>query len=50
MEVSNLTIAVLAFNALLGLALPLGLLLFLRKKLPSSVAPFFAGCLTFFWR
>lgn len=39
MEVSNLTIAVLAFNALLGLALPLGLLLFLRKKLPSSVAP-----------
>lgn len=48
MEVSNLTIAVLAFNALLGLALPLGLLLFLRKKLPSSVAPFFAGCLTFF--
>ena len=48
MEVSNLTIVVLAFNALLGLALPLGLLFFLRKKLPSSVMPFFAGCLTFF--
>ncbi|MGM9604286.1 MAG: YhfC family intramembrane metalloprotease [Faecousia sp.] len=48
MEVSNLTIAVLAFNALLGLVLPLGLLFLLWKKLPSPVTPFFAGCLTFF--
>ena len=48
MEVSNLTIAVLAFNAVLGLALPVGLLIFLWRKLRSSVMPFFAGCLTFF--
>lgn len=48
MEISNLTIGVLALNALLGLALPLGLLFYLRKKLPSPVTPFFAGCLTFF--
>lgn len=48
MEISNLTIGVLALNALLGLALPLGLLFYLRKKLPSPVMPFFAGCLTFF--
>lgn len=48
MEISNLTIGVLALNALLGLSLPLGLLFYLRKKLPSPVTPFFAGCLTFF--
>lgn len=47
MQISNLTIAVLAINALLGLALPLGLLLFLRKKTGCAFAPFFAGCLTF---
>lgn len=47
MEVSNLTIAVLALNTLLGLAIPLGLLLVLRRKLPSPVLPFFAGCATF---
>lgn len=48
MQVSNATLAVLALNALLGLAIPLGLLLFLRKKSGSPVMPFFAGCLTFF--
>lgn len=48
LHISNLTIAVLAINALLGLALPLGLLLFLRKKTGCAFAPFFAGCLTFF--
>ncbi len=48
MEISNLTIGILALNVLLGLALPLGLLFYLRKKLPSPVMPFFAGCLTFF--
>ncbi len=48
LHISNLTIAVLAINALLGLALPLGLLLILRKKTGCAFAPFFAGCLTFF--
>ena len=48
MQVSNLTLAVLGLNAVLGLALPLGLLLVLRRKLNASVVPFFVGCLTFF--
>ena len=47
MGISDLTIAVLALNTLLGLALPIGLLLILRKKTGCSVMPFFAGCVTF---
>lgn len=47
MVVSDLTVAVLALNALLGMAIPLGLMLVLRKKLPCSVVPFFVGCLSF---
>lgn len=47
MGISDLTIAVLALNTLLGLALPIGLLLFLRKRTGCAVMPFFAGCVTF---
>ena len=47
MQVSNLSLAVLGLNTFLGLALPVGLLLVLRKKLNCSIMPFFAGCVTF---
>lgn len=47
-QIPNLTIAILAFNVFVSLALPLGLLLVLRKKLGASTVPFWAGCVTFF--
>lgn len=48
MQIPNLTVAVLALNVFLSLALPLGLLLVLRKKFGASTVPFWAGCITFF--
>ena len=46
--IPNLTIAVLVFDVLLSLALPLGLMLVLRKKFHSSIIPFWVGCVSFF--
>lgn len=47
LHIPNLTIAVLAFDVLLSLALPLGLMLVLRKKFRISTAAFWAGCAVF---
>ena len=46
--IPNLTIAVLVFDVLLSIALPIGLMLVLRKKLHISTTAFWAGCATFF--
>ena len=48
LHIPNLTIAVLVFDVLLSLALPLGLMLVLRKKFHSSIIPFWVGCVSFF--
>lgn len=45
--IPDLTIAVLVFDVLLSLALPLGLMLVLRKKFRISTAAFWAGCAAF---
>lgn len=45
--VSNLTIAVLAICALLGLLLPIGTLIYLRKKYQATYKSFLLGALTF---
>ena len=48
MQVSTLSIFCMAVSAACGVLIPVGLLIFFRKKLGTSVVPFFAGCLTFF--
>lgn len=42
--VSYLSIAVMAFDLLLGIALPVALALILRKKFKLGLRPFFVGC------
>lgn len=48
MQVSTLSIFCMAVSAVCSVLIPVGLLVFFRKKLGASVAAFFAGCLTFF--
>lgn len=47
MQISAVTIFFLGLNIFLGFAIPVGMLLFLRKKFGGSMIPFFAGCITF---
>lgn len=44
MSVPGGTIAVLVLNILLGVGIPVGLCIFLRKRFKCSVAAFFVGC------
>lgn len=44
MSVSGGTMAVLVLNMLLGIGIPVGLCIFLRKKFKCSLAAFFVGC------
>lgn len=46
--VPGLTIAIMAFCAILGILIPIGLLIWCRKKIGGSIVPFFVGCGTFF--
>lgn len=48
MQVSTLSIFCMAVSAVCSVLIPVGLLIFFRKKLGASVVPFFVGCLTFF--
>ena len=48
MQVSTLSVFCMAVSAVCSVLIPVGLLIFFRKKLGASVVPFFVGCLTFF--
>lgn len=47
MQISNLTILFMGLNVLLSLAIPLGLLLVLRRRYGGGMIPFVMGCVTF---
>ena len=44
MSVSGLTIFVIILNMLIGIAIPVGLCIFCRKKWKCDFLPFFTGC------
>ena len=44
MKVSGVTMVILVLNMLIGIAIPLGLAIFFRKKYRCPLVPFWAGC------
>lgn len=47
MTVSNLTIVFLVLDILIGIAIPVGLFLYLRRRFGGSMIPFWFGCASF---
>lgn len=48
MHVSNVSIAIIVFNMVLGVLFPIVLMLVVKRKYQLGVKPFFLGCLTMF--
>lgn len=48
MHVSNVSIAIIVFNMVLGVLFPIVLMLIVKRKHQLGVKPFFLGCLTMF--